>query len=119
MSKTSLDIVTAAYRRLGVASEDSPLSAEQNDIGSEALEALVAELDERENIPGVADVEAIPDIYFLPLVEMLSAQLAPNYGIQNPQNQWFDGMKRLRRHAFTNNQEPADTTLAGKRAAFY
>lgn len=119
MTKTSLDVITAAYRRLGVAAEDTPISGEQRDIGFETLSALVDELSESEGVWGLNNIEAIPARFFLPLSQMLAVELGPNYAADGRSATWWQGFRRLRRVAFPDDRLPVDRSAAGKRAQFY
>lgn len=86
--KTGLDVVNRAFRRLGVKAEDEALTADQIANGTEALETLVAELDARALTAYVSPLALsatdVSEEYFLPLVNILAAELAPEYSAQAP-----------------------------------
>lgn len=131
MPKTSLDVITFAYQRIGVAAEDVALTSEQRDIGKSVLDGLFAELSTSENLTTLTDVEAVPDIAFLGLGEMLANELEGNrYGIPRDEVKWRSGLKRLRRVLLPDDRaDPADLdedgtvteaeTDAYTRAAYY
>lgn len=130
MAKTSTDVVTAAYRRIGVAATDSPLDADNYEIGFEAYQGMFAEF-AREGLGSkLTNIEALPDWAFNAVVEMLAVQLEPNHEAPSSQRTWRSGLRRLRRLAFTDDREdPADVDDDGvvsadekdayDRAAFY
>ena len=110
MPKTSLDVVTFAYRRIGVAAEDSAITADQQAIGKAILDGLFAELATSENLTTLTDVEAVPDIAFLGVGEMLANELEGNrYGIARDEAKWRSGLRRLRRVLLPDDRaDPAD-----------
>lgn len=129
MPKTSLDVITYAYRDIGVASEDAPLEAEQQRIGKEILDALFAEY-AIEGFTTLNDVEAIPDAAFLGVGQMLAVELSGNrYGVPRNEEDWRTGLRRLRRLLLLNDYVPEDLDedgtvdndelAADKEAAFY
>lgn len=124
MPKTSLDVITAAYQRLGVAAEDAPISAEQQVIGKGVLDGLFAEYPS-EGLTTLTDVEAVPDDAFLGVVEMLTQELEGNrYGIPRDEAKWRMGLYRLRRVLLPDDREEAadlddDGTVSDGEAAVY
>lgn len=97
MPKTALDVITFAYRRIGVAAEDAPLSADQKAIGQAILEGLYAEFPS-EGLTTLSNVDATPDAAFLGVAEMLANELEGNrYGIPRDEAKWRSGFRRLRR----------------------
>ena len=109
MTKTSLDVTTATLRRIGVAAVDIPAEAEHTAIAKSHLEAMLIELSTKEGFATLTDAEATPDYAFLPLVQMLAAEIGPQFGVDAPRQSWWEGMRRLRRHTFTDDRaDPAD-----------
>ena len=104
MPKTSLDVITEAYENLGVAAEDVPLTAEQQAIGKRKLDALFAEF-VAEGFTTLTDVEAVPDVAFLGVAQMLEVELSGNrYGIPRNSQDWRMGLRRLRRLLMPDNR---------------
>lgn len=115
MAKTAQDVVTAAYRRLGVAASDTELDADNYAIGLEAYQGIWAELERDGFAQVLVNIEAAPDWAFNSLVEMLADQMAPNHETANLQRDWRHGLRKLRRLAFPDDREhPADTDDDGK-----
>ncbi len=130
MTKTAQDVITAAFRRIGVAATDSPLSSDDYTVGYEVYEGLIDELYTRRGVTVLDDIEATPLWTFNPLVQMLSVDLAPFYEREKPEAHWWTGLRRLRGNVFIDDRDdPADTdndtTVTGvekdayDRAAFY
>lgn len=121
MAKTANDVVTAAYRRIGVAAVDVPLDADNYAVGLEIWNTLQAELYGKEGISALASADSTPDWAFNAVVQMLAIELAPMHGLPKPETDWFQQLRRLRR----GNHEDDREDLAGlnleayDRAAFY
>ena len=92
---TKLDVVQAALRRLGVIAADESATAEQLQIGGEALVAIEASLGFRAPF----SVEDVPATSFLPLAELLAADLAAVYMVAPPASRaraWHRFMATIR-----------------------
>lgn len=85
---TRLDVIERAFRRLGIKAEDEGLTADQLANGGDVLDALYAEASERAlQIHGAAltfNLSNVPDKAFLPLANLLCAELAADYMVQAP-----------------------------------
>lgn len=79
--KTRLDVINRAMRRIGVKAEDENLTADQFANASEVLDTLLAELAGEVTLGFTTD---IPDDLFIPLANLLAAEIAPDYGITPP-----------------------------------
>jgi hypothetical protein len=80
MSKTSLNLITRALERLQRVGSGQDPSAEDAQLLRDNLMPLLEELAQQEVI-FVADVEAIPDIVFLPLANRLAAECSADFGL--------------------------------------
>ena len=84
MPITAADIVTRAFRRLGIKAEDENLSADQADHGLDVLNALMHgwRLDGINYVHSdmrATDEFAAGDEFIGPTVSLLAAELAPDY----------------------------------------
>lgn len=86
--KTRLDVINRAFRRLGVKAEDENLTADQIANGGEVLDMLFAEANKRAlDTHGQSfgwNLSYLPDEAFLPLANLLAAELAADYSAQPP-----------------------------------
>jgi hypothetical protein len=80
MPKTSLNLITSALERLQRVGAGQDPSAEDAQLLRDHLMPLLEELAQQEVI-FVADVEAIPDIIFLPLANRLAADVSADFGL--------------------------------------
>lgn len=88
MMATRLDVIERAFRRLGIKAEDEGLTADQLANGGDVLDALYAEVCERAlqihgNVLPFA-LSNVPAEAFLPLSNLLVAELAADYAAQPP-----------------------------------
>lgn len=79
MAKTRLDVITRALRSVGVVAHDeTPDSGIAAEAGS-VLDALFAEI---ETAKAVAwDLTTVPDEAFIPLANLLAAEIAPTFQV--------------------------------------
>lgn len=96
MTKTTLEVVTAGLRRIGVAAVDVPVDAETFAVGKEHYLAMYAELP-GEGFATLTDADAVPDKAFNAIVQMLCDDIGPTFGRPKAQQNWREGLKRLRR----------------------
>jgi hypothetical protein len=80
MPRTSINLITAALERLQRVGAGQDPSAEDAQLLRDHLGPLLEELAQQEVI-FVADVEAIPDIIFLPLANRLAADVSADFGL--------------------------------------
>lgn len=82
--KTRLDVINRAFRRIGVRAEDETLTADQIANGGEVLDTLFEEVDARAQSTFGAGlpftVDSVPESAFLPLANLLAAEIAGDYG---------------------------------------
>ena len=124
MTKTARDVITSAFRRIGVAAADSPLSSDDYTIGYEVYEGLIDELYTRRGVTALDDIEATPVWTFNPLAQMLAVDLAPHYDREKPAAHWWTGLRRLRGNVFIDDRDnPADlnndTTITAAESTAY
>lgn len=85
---TRLDVIERAFFRLGIKADDEALTADQLSNGGDVLDALYAEASERAlQIHGTAlpfALTNVPAEAFLPLSNLLCAELAADYTVQSP-----------------------------------
>lgn len=96
MPKTTIETVTAALRRIGVAAVDEPADAATYAVATEVFEAFYAELPD-EGFTTLTDANAVPDKAFNAIVQMVSKDIAPHFGVVSQQQDWREGLRRLRR----------------------
>lgn len=102
MTKTRLDVVQQAHRRLGVLSADEEATADQIAFGGEVLDALFAELNSVHSLGFTWDLTAVPDAAFLPLAGCLAVEIAPHYEIAaEPRSR---AIMRLRAYALPDDR---------------
>jgi hypothetical protein len=80
MPRTSLQLITRALEKLQRVGAGQDPSAEDAQLVRDQLFPLLEELAQQEVI-FVADVEAIPDIVFLPLANRLAAEVSADFGL--------------------------------------
>jgi hypothetical protein len=80
MARNSLELFTKALERLQRVAAGQDPSAEDVEICRNQLGPLLEELAVQE-VYFLADVEAIPDLSFLPLANRLAAEVAPDFGL--------------------------------------
>ena len=77
--KTNLDVIEQAFRRLGIKAEDESLSADQRAYGETTLDALAIEIAEEAPVSWFPD--NIPNKVFIPLANLLAAEIGPGYSV--------------------------------------
>jgi hypothetical protein len=80
MAKNSLQLITRALEKLQRVGAGQDPSAEDAQLLRDHLSPLLEEL-ARQEVIFVADIEAIPDLIFLPLANRLAAEVAPDFGL--------------------------------------
>ncbi len=80
------DIVTRAYRKIGVVATDEPMTADQAQIGEDALNMMMHALtldgiDVAWNDAVLADQFAMEPAFHEGIVYMLAARLAPDFSV--------------------------------------
>jgi hypothetical protein len=80
MPRSSLELITRALERLQRVGAGQDPSAEDAQLLRDNLMPLLEELAQQEVI-FVADVEAIPEIVFLPLAARLAAEVSVDFGL--------------------------------------
>ena len=96
MPKTTREVVTATLRRIGVVAVDDPADAATYAVATEVFTAFYAELPD-EGFTTLTDANAVPDKAFNAIVQMSAKDIAPHFGVPAPQNDWREGLRRLRR----------------------
>lgn len=79
-ARTSLQLITRALERLQRVGAGQDPSAEDAQLLRDNLMPLLEELAQQE-VVFVADVEAIPEIIFLPLANRLAAEVSADFGL--------------------------------------
>jgi hypothetical protein len=77
--RTSLEVIEQAFRRLGIKAEDEALTADQRAYAEATLEALANEI--QEEAPNVWFPDRIPDRVFIPLANLVAAEIGPSYSV--------------------------------------
>ena len=120
MTKTTLDVVKMACRRIKILSVDEVPSADQYEFASEVLASLFAEVKEVHGMPFTWTTDTTPDAAFLPLSYLLAVEIAPHYGM--PTEPRSRAMGRLRAYAFPDDRTDSrdlddDGTVSTEEAA--
>lgn len=129
MPKTTRDTVTAALRRIGVVAVDDPADAATYAVAEEIFEAFYAELPD-EGFTTLTDANAVPDKAFNAIVQMVAKDIAPQFGVDAPTQDWREGLRRLRRIYMPDDREEwrdvdedgtvsADEAILGEQALYY
>lgn len=84
MSKTKLEVVARAHRVLGLLAVDENPTADMIDFAGDALQGVIDELEYVQNVPVPFDADSTPDELFLPMGDLLAAEIASHYGINGP-----------------------------------
>ena len=106
MAKTARDICDRALRDLGVVASGSDMTAEEFADAETALNALYAELTEREGFDLGFTLANTPEWAFVPLAQALAAEMAPQFTLPPPTYRGVWGIPRLRRHVFPDDRTP-------------
>lgn len=113
MTKTTLEVVTSALRRAGIAAVDEPADAGTFAEAKALYEGLYAELP-GEGFATLTDANAVPEKAFNAIVQMTADEIGPTFGVQRAQNSWREGLKRLRRQYMPDDRsDPADLNNDG------
>lgn len=108
MTKTTLDIVTAAARRIGVAAVDVPLDAAIYEIGADRLTDIYAEIPDH-GITTLTDANAVPDKASEALIRLVATRMSSE-GLGNPYPGEVAGWRLLRQHYLPDDRDdPRDT----------
>lgn len=128
MTKTRLEVVQQAHRRLGVLSVDEEPTDDQFVYASDTLDAVFEECKTVQGMAFTWALDAVPDAAFLALSNLLAVEIAPHYEVAaEPRHR---AMGRLRAYAFPDDRpDERDSDEdgivseaeenAGKRAAYY
>jgi hypothetical protein len=103
-----LDVVDAAFRRIGVRAEDQQLSADQLAFGGRILDAIIDEASAHMPLGIMGDL--IPRDVFLPLETLLAVELAPSYAAPAPVSR---GVAMARLRAILNAGNVPSETVPG------
>ncbi len=79
---TRLDVITRAFRRLGISADDETLTADQIANGGDVLDSLFVEAGRE--APMSFDLENVPAESFVALANYLAAEMAADYAVQPP-----------------------------------
>ena len=124
---TQDDVVTRAFRILGVKAEDEGLTADQLENGRVVLDSLFSELKNEEPFTWLIDVT--PSVSFQPLSVLLAVELAPEYSVQRPTTRGMAWRRFMATVRSDNREDPRDADEdgiisaeeadAGLRATYY
>lgn len=84
MSKTKLEIVARAHRVLGLLAADEVPTADMIDFAGDALDGVIDELEFVQGVSVPFTSANVPDELFLPMGDLLAADIASHYGINGP-----------------------------------
>lgn len=128
MSKTKLEVVTMALRRIRVLAGGEDANGDDfGDVG-DTLDALFEELKDVHGMAFTWDLGAVPDNAFLPLSYLLAVEVAPMFN--RPTETRNTAMMRLNAVAFPNDVDDrrdtdddgtvsTDEATAGLAAAYF
>lgn len=80
MSKTRLQLINQAAKRLGVLASGQTLASDDYDEINALWDPLIEELDARQ-VYTVQDADSIEDAAYLHLADLLAIKAAPNFGL--------------------------------------
>lgn len=103
MSKTRLDVISEALRRLQVLASDTDPAADDSSYTGNTLDALFAEIQNTQGITIAWTLDATPDNAFLPLSYLLAVEVAPHFTVQPPETR-ATAMGRLRAALITDDR---------------
>ena len=104
MTKTRLDCIEMAHRRLGILATDDSATADQERFAGNALDALFAEVKAMQGLTFTWTTNTVPDAVFLPLSYLLAVEIAPHYEIQ-PRDNRSVLIARLRTYGFPDDRD--------------
>lgn len=108
MTKTRLDVITMAHRRIEVLATDEEPTADQEAFAGDVLGGLFAEVNEVQGMAFTWGLEETPDAAFLPLSYLLAVEIAPHYG--RPSESRAKAMGRLRAYAHPDDRADSRDT---------
>ena len=104
MPKTKSELVAEAHRQLAVLSVDEEPSTDMTTYGESKADSLFAELLAEPHAMGFTwDLGTIPDAVFVPLAQLLAAELT-NYQVAPPVSR-VRAMGKVRAYAFTDDRD--------------
>lgn len=104
MTKTRDEIIDAAFRRIGVKSIDTPLSADEEAYGASILEGLFAELQTSQDLTITWTLDTTPDGIFPAMANYLAVEIAPSYFVAPPESR-ARAIQRIRTYLLTDDRE--------------
>lgn len=84
MTKTSLDIATRALRVISVCAVDETPTAADKTLAVNALQGIMDELVDSHGATIAWTIETVPDALFLPLSDLVAADVASVYQMPGP-----------------------------------
>lgn len=84
MSKTKLEVVARAHRVLGLLAADENPTADMVDFAGNTLDGVLGELEGVQGVSVPFDSDSTPDELFLPVADLLAAEIAGHYGVSGP-----------------------------------
>lgn len=103
MTKTRLEVIQMAHRRLGVLSADEEPTDDQSVFAGDVLDALFEEVNTVQDLGLAWTLDSVPDAAFLPLSYLLAADIAPHYEVAaEPRHR---AMGRLRAYALPDDRD--------------
>lgn len=109
ITRTRTDLIERAATELGVLPSGQPLSDEDAATIHALVDPLLRQL-ALDDVVDVADADAIPLEYFLPLSRLLANEASPSFGIAYGLDSKLENERQLRRLAATR---PTRETLKG------
>lgn len=104
MTKSRLDCIEMAHRRLGVLATDDTATADQERFAGAVLDALFEEVKAMQGLGFTWTTSTVPDAAFLPLSYLLAVEIAPHYEIP-PRDNRAALIARLRTYGFPDDRE--------------
>ena len=84
MSKTRLEMVARAHRVLGLLATDEDPTADMIAFAGSALEGAIEELAYIQGVNVSFDADSVPEELFLPVGDLLAAEIADHYSVPGP-----------------------------------
>ena len=82
MTKTRVDVINAAHRKLGILSLGDTPSPDETEYASTTLDGVIAELNDVHGL--LLPQNLFDDALLIPLSELLASELARHYSIATP-----------------------------------
>ena len=127
MTKTALEVIERAHRRIRVLAVDDEPTAEMDALGNTVLQGLLDEIGATTTI--AFTIDTVPDNAFLGMADLLAVELAPEYNRPPPSTRgyaWSRLMSVLRPSDIEDRRDTDDDGTvsddeeeAGLRAQFY